>query len=367
MVEGSTSHLEQVQAITTLRSGRVVDNLVEEKNEQLKAPQIMHQERGKQVSIEASTPSTLILEIPYVPKAPFPEHLKAPSHFGKQGEKIQDMMETFKRVKVNIPLLDAIKQVPAYAKFLKDLCTQKRNNQKHIPKKVILTKQVSFLIQHNTPPKSKDPGTPTISCVNGNTKIKRAFLDLGAGVNLIPYSLYQQLGLGELKLTSTVLQLADLSIKKPRGIVEDVIIKVDKFYYPVGFIVFDMKPAPYLEKQIPIILGHHFLATANACINCWTGVMKISFGNMKIGLNIFTAFQNAPDQNACFFLDAIGETVEDPPPESLSKAPSWRNPPEPMPLTSSTPPPDDNPTGDIFHAKVTEVNFIRVDKFLASS
>jgi hypothetical protein len=59
----------------------------------------MHQDRGKQVSIEASTPSAPTSEIPYEPKAPFPERLKAPSHFGKQGEKIQDMMETFKQLK----------------------------------------------------------------------------------------------------------------------------------------------------------------------------------------------------------------------------------------------------------------------------
>jgi hypothetical protein len=149
---------------------------------------------------------------------------------------------------------------------------------------------VSSLIHHNTPPKFKDPGTPTISCVIGNTEIERALLDLGAGVNLLSYSVYQQLVLGELKLTSTILQLANRSIKKPQGIVEDVIIKVDKFYYPVDFIVIDIEPVPYPDKQIPVILGWPFLATDNACINCRTGVMKISFGNMKIRLNIFVAF-----------------------------------------------------------------------------
>jgi hypothetical protein len=144
--------------------------------------------------------------------------------------------------------------------------------------------------------------------------------------------------------------------------VEDVIIKVDKFYYPVDFIVLDTKPVPHPEKQILVILGCPFHATANACINCQTGLMKISFGNMKIRLNIFTTLQNVPDQKTCFFLDAIRETVEDPPPQSLLDAPLWRNPPEPMHLTSSTPPPD-----DIFHAEVTKVDFIGVDHFLASS
>jgi uncharacterized coiled-coil protein SlyX len=124
-----TSHLEQIQAITTLRSGRVVDNHVEgKKEEQLETTQTKHQDKGKQVIYDTSSYDP-ISEKPYVPKAPYPERLKASSHFGKQEEKIQDMMETFKQIKVNIPLLDAIKQVPAYAKFLKDLCTQKRKNR----------------------------------------------------------------------------------------------------------------------------------------------------------------------------------------------------------------------------------------------
>jgi uncharacterized coiled-coil protein SlyX len=123
-----TSHLEQIQAITTLQSGRVVDNHVEEKKEeQLETPQTKHQDKGKLVINDTSSYDP-ISETPYVLKAPYLKRLKASSHFGKQEEKIQDMMEAFKQIKVNIPLLDAIKQVPAYAKFLKDLCTQKRKN-----------------------------------------------------------------------------------------------------------------------------------------------------------------------------------------------------------------------------------------------
>jgi hypothetical protein len=91
-----TSHLEQIQAITTLRSGRVVDNHVEEKKEeQLETPQTKHQDKGKLVINDTSSYDP-ISEIPYVPKALYPERLKASFHFGKQEEKIQDMMETFK-------------------------------------------------------------------------------------------------------------------------------------------------------------------------------------------------------------------------------------------------------------------------------
>jgi hypothetical protein len=143
--------------------------------------------------------------------------------------------------------------------------------------------------------KFNDPEAPTISCIIGQKEIDKALLDLGARVNLLPYSVYQQLGLGELKPTTVILQLADRSIKKPRGIVEDVIIKVDKFFFPVDFIVLDTEPVPHPERLIPIILGHPFLAMANACINCQTRVMEISFGNIKARLNIFNAFQHAPD------------------------------------------------------------------------
>jgi hypothetical protein len=80
-------------------------------------------------------------------------------------------------------------------------------------------------------------------------------LDLGASVNLLPYSVYVQLGLGELKPTTMTLQLADKSVKVPQGIVEDVLIKVDKFYFPVDFIVLDTEPVHNLGSQIPVILG----------------------------------------------------------------------------------------------------------------
>jgi hypothetical protein len=121
----------------------------------------------------------------------------------------------------------------------------------------------------------------------GVNQINRALLDLGASMNLLPYAIYLQLGLGDLKPTAITLQLADRSMKRPRGIIEDVLIKVDKFYFPVDFIVIDTEPMRDGVNQIPVILGRPFLATANALIKCRMGVMKISFGNMTVELNIF--------------------------------------------------------------------------------
>ena len=99
--------------------------------------------------------------------------------------------------------------------------------------------------------------------------------------------MYKQLGLGELKPTNITLSLADRSVKIPKGIVEDVLVKVDKFYYPVDFVVLDTEPIGSGPNHVPIILGRPFLATANAIINCRNGVMQLTFGNMTLELNIF--------------------------------------------------------------------------------
>ena len=121
----------------------------------------------------------------------------------------------------------------------------------------------------------------------GGTCVERALLDLGASVNLLPYSIYKQLGLGELKPTTITLSLADKSIKIPKGIVEDVLVKVDKFYYPMDFVVLDTKPVATEANYVPIILGRPFLATSNAIINCRNGVMLLTFDKMTLELNIF--------------------------------------------------------------------------------
>ena len=158
-----------------------------------------------------------------------------------------------------------IKQVLTYAKKLKDLCTVKRGL--NVDKKAFLIEQVSAIIQCKTLVKYKDPGCPTISVNIGGTCVEKALLDLGASVNLLPYSMYKQLGLGELKPTSINFFLVDRSVKIPKGTMEDVLIQVDKFYYHVDFVVLDTEPVAVGANYVPIILGRPFLATSNAIIN----------------------------------------------------------------------------------------------------
>jgi hypothetical protein len=256
---GNSSTQEHTHAIVTLRSRRRVDNHVvepEADHEAEPTTDLAWQKEKESYNKEKRDvkPSTAIpidknLPRSFIPKAPYPERLNT----SKKNAQFAEILEVFKQVQINIPFLDAIQQVPSYAKFLKDLVTIKRKT--NVPKKAYLIEQVSSILQCKLPIKYKDPGCPTIACVIGVSQINRALLDLGASVNLLPYSVYLQLRLGELKPTTVTLQLADKSMKRPREIIEDVLIKVDMFYFPVDFIVTDTESVHDVVNQIPMILG----------------------------------------------------------------------------------------------------------------
>ena len=262
---------DEVKAVVTLRSGKELKSAVPElvKSVPLVADPLQEEQSVGKEEVKISIPP------------PFPQVLRKNKNYVNQIE----MLEVLRQVKVNIPLLDMIKQVPTYVKFLKDLCTVKRGL--NVNKKAFLTEQVSAIIESKTTVKYKDPGCPTISVNIGGISVEKALLDLGASVNLLPYSMYKQLGLGELKPTSITLSLADRSIKIPKGTIEDVLIQVDRFYYPVDFVVLDTEPVAVGPNHVPLILGRPFLATSNAISNCWNGVMQLTFGNMTLELNIF--------------------------------------------------------------------------------
>ncbi|XP_074377771.1 uncharacterized protein LOC141719295 [Apium graveolens] len=122
---------------------------------------------------------------------------------------------------------------------------------------VAKTEECSAVLQQKLPPKLKDPGSFTIACTIGNLSFDKGLCDLGASINMMPLSVFMQLGLPDPKPTNMSLQLADRSITYPRGIVEDVLVKVDKIIFPVDFVILDFEE----DKKVPIILGRPFLAT----------------------------------------------------------------------------------------------------------
>ncbi|XP_021971903.1 uncharacterized protein LOC110867071 [Helianthus annuus] len=153
-------------------------------------------------------------------QVPFPSALLDPgkkNFIASRGPQKEELWDMFKQVKINLPLLDAIKQVPTYAKFLKELCTQKRQQKKKMPKRVDLTGQVNAVLNGELPPKLQDPGTPLINIQVGNFKMAKALLDLGAGVSILPGGLYDQYDFGPLARVEITVVLADLSHKLPGG------------------------------------------------------------------------------------------------------------------------------------------------------
>ena len=227
------ARIDEVKAVVTLRSDKELRPAEPTK----KAPTVVEPPEEEQPAAGEEVKNNVQL--------PFPQALQKRKNSVNQTE----ILEVLRQVKVNIPLLDMIKQVPTYAKFLKDLCTVKRGFNANT--KAFLTEQVSAIIECKTPVKYKDPGCPTISVNIGGTSVEKALLDLGASVNLLPYSMYKQLGLGELKPTSITLSLADKSIKIPKGTIEDVLIQVDKFYYPVDFVILNTEPVAVGANHVP--------------------------------------------------------------------------------------------------------------------
>ncbi|XP_022032457.1 uncharacterized protein LOC110933547 [Helianthus annuus] len=306
-----------VGQVSTLRSGKIyknvdtppqlVDGVVEDLGEEGESddesePNIVKID-GNNTRATTSKPIKAKEGEPILP--PFPEALKDLGNIkiiNKKGPQPEEIWEVFKQVKINLPLIDAIKQVLAYAKCLKELCTQKRQHK--VPEKVDLTDRVSAVLNGVLPPKLRNPGTPLISIQVGDFKMSRALLDLGASMSILPGSLYNQYIFGPLRHADTTVVLADLTPKIPQGIVCDVIVKVEEFYFPVDFLVLDYVSSDQVY-QPNVILGRPFLATAHAQIDCRTRTVDMAFGNRTVRLNMFSNVSDMFSSDECFMADII--------------------------------------------------------------
>ena len=144
---------------------------------------------------------------------------------------------------------------------MKEVMSKKRRLEEYEMVKLVV--ECSSIIQWKLPKKKKDLGSFTILCAIGKSNFERALCDLGASINFMPLSIFRKLGFGEVKPMTISLQMADRSITYPWGVVEDVLVKVDKFIFPVDFVVLDMEE----DQEIPIILRRPFLATRGALID----------------------------------------------------------------------------------------------------
>ncbi|KAL5572381.1 hypothetical protein UlMin_021978 [Ulmus minor] len=207
---------EEAKAIT-LRSGKELEKSKEASKQAIEEDTLVSKDQPATTTIEKPLPK------PSSNAVPFPQRLRK-QNLDKQFSKFIDI---FKSLHINLPFVDMLEQMPKYAKFLKEVLSNKRRLE--VNEKVMLTEECSAILQRKLPQK--------------------------------------KLGLGEVKPTTVSLQLADRSIKHPRGIIEDVLVKVDKFIFPADFIVLDMEE----DREVPLILGRPFLATGRTLIDVHQG------------------------------------------------------------------------------------------------
>ncbi|KAK4567385.1 hypothetical protein RGQ29_003257, partial [Quercus rubra] len=226
----------------------------------------------------------------YDPPIPFSQRLKKKN----VDDQFSKFLSIFKQLHINIPLIEALEQMPKYAKFLKDIISKKRKLEEH--ETIMLTEESSAVLQKKLTPKLKDPGSFTIPCTIGKSYFDRALCDLGASINLMPLFVFRKLGLGEVKPTTISLQLADRSIKYPRGVIEDILVKVDKFIFPDDFIVLDMDE----DEEIPLILGRPFLATGRTLIDVQQGKLVLRVKEDEVIFDVFKPMKFPSETHSCF-------------------------------------------------------------------
>src|SRR5262249_51768999 len=190
--------------------------------------------------------------------------------------------------------------MPKYVKYLKEIMSNKRKLEDLA--RITLSEECLAILQNKLPPKLKDPGSFTILCTIGSLSIDRALADLGAGINLMSYSMFRKLGLGEPKPIRMSIQLAEKSTRYPRGIIEDVLLKVDKFIFPVDFVILDMEE----NFEVPLILGRPFLATGRALIDVEQGKLILRVQEEEV---IFETSYKSPfaDDFSCYKINKIDE------------------------------------------------------------
>ncbi|XP_027347985.1 uncharacterized protein LOC113859397 [Abrus precatorius] len=210
-----TNPREQVNAVT-LRSGRT---LQEKGKQETEKDAVEEEDKCQEETVEKPP---VVKE--FIPPLPYPARLKK----DKDDEQFGKFLSLFRQLHINLPFVDVLAQMPKYAKFLKDLLSNKKKLEELAT--VTLNEECSAILQNKMPKKLKDPGSFTLPCLIGRLIVNRALADLGASINLMPYSIFKKLGLRE---------------PRPTRMNEDA--------------------------DVPLILGCPFLATAGAIIDVRDG------------------------------------------------------------------------------------------------
>ncbi|XP_075106813.1 uncharacterized protein LOC142179828 [Nicotiana tabacum] len=240
---------------------------------------------------------------PHSVPLPFPQKMKR-QKLGKQFSKFRDIL---KQLYINISFTYALMQMPSYAKFLKEILSSKRKLEE--VSVVKLTEKCSAILQNKLPQKLGDPESFTIPCTMGGAHFEKVLCDSSASINLMPFSIFRKLKLGEMKDTGVSLQLADQSTKRPKGIIENILVRVDKFVFPIDFIVLEMEE----NTEVPLILGRPFLATRRAIIDVHQGqlILRVDEERVIFDMQKMIKFPGDESSSSCFQIDVLDDLVDE--------------------------------------------------------
>ncbi|GJU82665.1 reverse transcriptase domain-containing protein [Tanacetum coccineum] len=237
---------------------------------------------------------------------PFPSRRNDERRREKANDQIEKFYEIFRDLSFEISFTDALMLMPKFASTLKTLIGNKEKLSEMA--RTPLNENCSAVILNKLPKKLGDPGRFLIPCEFSGINTCNALADLGASINLMPYSVWKNLSLPELTPTCMTLELADRSISEPIGIAEDVYVTVGKFQFPADFVVVDFEPDP----RVPLILGRSFLKTSRALIDVYEGEITLRVGREAITFNLdqtsrYTANYNHMTANRIDVIDMACE------------------------------------------------------------
>ncbi|GJZ97408.1 reverse transcriptase domain-containing protein [Tanacetum coccineum] len=214
------------------------------------------------------------------PSIPYPSRRNDEKRRENANEQIEKFYEIFKDMSFEISFMDALTLMPKFASTLKALIGNKEKLSEMA--RTPLNEHCSAVILNKLPEKLGDPGRFLIPCKFPRMDECLALADLGASINLMPFSVWKKLNLPNLTPTCMTLELADRSISRPIGIAKDVNVKVGVFQFPADFVVVDFEPDP----RVPLILGRCFLKTGRALIDVYEGELTLRVGNEAITYNL---------------------------------------------------------------------------------
>nr|GFA41504.1 reverse transcriptase domain-containing protein [Tanacetum cinerariifolium] len=196
------------------------------------------------------------------------------------NKQIEKFYEIFKDTSFKISFTDALILMPKFASTLKALIGNKEKLSEMA--RTPMNEHCSAVILNKLPRKLGDPGKFLIPCEFPGMDECLALADLGASINLMPLSVWEELSLPKLTPTCMTLELADRSVSKPIGIAKDVSVKVGVFHFPTDFVVVDFEPDP----RVPLILRRCFLKTGRALIDVQKDELTLRIGNEAITYNL---------------------------------------------------------------------------------